>query len=478
MQTSGLVLDLYDDSQAEILRGVFPTREEIPELIKEAHPLSREEQNQLPDDAFALVLLNGDQKLRKYACTDAGNVALSLLYFEKNAHKLPVEAQQVGAENLCQAAAWYGLEVPEQIQKLAGLAEYAMEHPVRTATTALVAGPVIKGTHEAMSRRGRVASMAGGQALTPEEFQEGLKYAEANGTDVMSIQQSPEKKGNKTVIPKTATVGRLVSGHETADQMAAVELAQAFGLEQVPGLPQSKALKPHVDVSNKQPPRILQTKKASRYALEDRYPLDSYVQVKTAASYFEEYWKQFSPEQRHEYCQNLVKRAEELCIDLGEEIRKYGSSTYAPVTELKVAMDSRRSLLSDAQALKLLDALEEKQAMVAADTFCIMLEEFDKVAGLNYHYDDGISDPYYSTFGFDKVAEEYSYIDGNDHITEHDLVKFGKTRHKQLVTTFGDEFAEEFRKDPVGIFKSLPKDQKRMVLHMAVDNAPGADTVP
>jgi hypothetical protein len=165
-----------------------------------------------------------------------------------------------------------------------------------------------------------------------------------------------------------------------------------------------------------------------------------------------------------------------LDIEVSQEIQKYGSSGYAPASEFKVAMDSRRLLLSDGPQRELLAELEGHQPFVPADLFCAALGEFDKVAGLDHHYDGDVPDPFFSTFG--KVAEDWNYIDGNDFITEEDLRRFGKTRHKQLVNSFGDEFAAEFRKDPVGIFKSLPRDQKRMVLHMAVDNAPSSDTVP
>jgi hypothetical protein len=341
-------------------------------------------------------------------------------------------------------------------------------------------GPVLAGTAHEIHDRNQVAHAAGGQALNSEQFQgvmNRMKTGEASGTDLMSLQPSTDKKTDKTVVPKTAAIGRLIPGHSTTDQMEAIELARTFGMTQIPSLPQSKALQPHVDVSNKTPPRVMQTKKASRCALGERYPLDSYAQVKMAAAYFTENQAQFTPAERHEYCMNLVSRADELAIEMPSDISKYGSASYAPADQIKVAMDIRRHELSDPNALALLDELQEKQAMLPADLFCAVLEEFDKTAGLQYAYDKTVPDPFYSTYGV-KAAEDYSYIDGNDHVTEQELKWFGKTRHKQLVTTFGDEFAEEFRKDPVGIFKSLPKDQKKMVLHMATDNSPGADNVP
>ena len=104
---SGLLLDVYDDPTGHLFREIFPSRLEVPELVKSAHLLSEEERRSLPDDVFALVLRDGDVTLRKFACVDPGNVALSMLYFSKTAAKLPKEAQKVAARNLLTAESWY-----------------------------------------------------------------------------------------------------------------------------------------------------------------------------------------------------------------------------------------------------------------------------------------------------------------------------------------------------------------------------------
>jgi len=116
---SGLVLDPADDHDGAILRSIFPAESDVPELIKQAEYLSPERRTKLPDDLFALILQSDDVSLRKYACADAGNTALSTEYFMKTAHKLPVEAQKVAASNLVKACAWYGIEPPEQLEKVA-----------------------------------------------------------------------------------------------------------------------------------------------------------------------------------------------------------------------------------------------------------------------------------------------------------------------------------------------------------------------
>jgi len=155
---SGLVLDVYDDPSGEVLRGIFPTYESVPELVKQAHPLSAEERNQLPDDLFALVLVDEDTVLRKLACADAGNTALSVEYFLKTAHKLPEEAQQRAAENLVKACSWYGIEPPEQLQKIA-----LLNTVMRVGTLA----SVVPGTRAAV-KRGKQQAQASGAFVNPE----------------------------------------------------------------------------------------------------------------------------------------------------------------------------------------------------------------------------------------------------------------------------------------------------------------------
>lgn len=116
---SGLVLDVYDDQGGSILKEVYATAADLPESVKTAHLITQAEYARLPDVSFALVLEDGPVELKKFATIDEGNTVLSVVYFLKTAHKLPVEAQQVAASNLLQACSTYGFEPPEQLSKLA-----------------------------------------------------------------------------------------------------------------------------------------------------------------------------------------------------------------------------------------------------------------------------------------------------------------------------------------------------------------------
>ncbi len=451
MDSSGLVLDFYDDAHGELFRELFPTREEIPEVVKEAHALSPAERQALPDDVFALVLMDGGQKTRKYACVDPGNTTLAIDYFLKTAHKLPVEAQKVAAQSLLTACGWYDLQPPEDLEKIALLgfvAKRMVSNPIGTLQTAITAPAVAKGVGNEMKARNMVVQGQGG-VVTPEQVQHALgrgKHAEVTGTPdaPLSAPELSKKQPDKPVV-KTAN------------------------------------LQPHVEVSQLEAPIVVHRKVAHFYALGDKYPLDDYRQVKTAAAYFDEYSPQFTPEERREFCTNLVKRAESMEIPLSDTVRKYGSDSFAPHEEVKVAFNARRTLLDDQVQIGVLNQLERiccemyKEASpykdnVDPETACTALSEFDKQNGLHFLYDRDVPDPFYSVFGFQKEAsdEDYSWLEANDYVTGNQLIELAKS-FKSIRGNFGEDFAKEFQKDPVGVFKSMPTPQKKVLARMAQD---------
>jgi len=117
---SGQVIDFYDDSNGDILKKRFPDPQSLPDIIKEGSFLKEEERDRLRDELFALVLDNGGEHLKKFACTDACNTAISVIYLLDHAKDiLPIEAVKTAAANLELACTMYGLDIPEQLSKLA-----------------------------------------------------------------------------------------------------------------------------------------------------------------------------------------------------------------------------------------------------------------------------------------------------------------------------------------------------------------------
>jgi hypothetical protein len=260
-------------------------------------------------------------------------------------------------------------------------------------------------------------------------------------------------------------------------------------------MPQAGQLRPHVDVSAKEAPRAITEKKASCFALpsQQKYPLDSYAQVKAASVYFDQYMRHMSAPTRHEYATQLVKRATDLAIDVSTDARKYGSESFAPEYEIKAAFDARRlELEGQKEVLAVLDNIErvarfqmwkgadEKTAGVPDATPELVVEllaEFDKAAGIEHCYDRSIPDPFYSIFGCTKTAEDanskWSDIIGNEMVTADDLCRLARVGAHTVKHSFGVAFQEKFLKDPVAAYESVSRDQKKMLLRMANGAQPG-----
>ncbi len=437
METAGIVLDPYDNLLD--LKAIFPSADVIPDSVKIAHSISSVERDVLPDDVFALVLLNDGDRLRKFACIDEGNTLLNVGYFFLHGHKLPEEAQKVAAANLSVACGWYGLEVPEELEKVAlGLG---------TVLTAATLPSLVKGTGGQIRDNLSATRHAHGHIMTPGEqsaLGSMMKRAEVSGTDLAPNQ------GPGDLIAATAR-GKPGSSNTSAAKMA--------------------AMSPYVDVTNLAPEVKTASISAEHTAYQGMYPLDSYLQIKQASSYFDMYLGDMPPEMRHEYAVNLVKRASAVGIEVSEEALTYGGTEFASDAQIKIGCDTRRPFLTEKQA-HVLNGLVNLREELGPDKFCETLAEFDKLAGLDLRYDRAVLDPYATTYGSIKQAADNgdSWVNGNDYITKKQIENYGITAFSTLKDDYGEDFAKEYQKDPWGIFSSLPVDQQRRIARAAGNN--------
>ena len=324
------------------------------------------------------------------------------------------------------------------------------------------------------------------------------KEAELNNTYDMPGQAPPSKKHDRPT--EKATI-KNASAPMSSEQMEDLILKEAFGNqmesptntgpdgapddneehampEQPRNSPQAKALKPRVDVSGKEPPKVVVQKTAQHYALPSlqQYPLDGYDEVEKAASYFDKWYRRMDPGMRREFCQNMVKRAEALSISTSDLAQRYASDRWAPEEQVKIALDARRSIILDEDQLLMLDKVAEQRRLMTPEDFAILLGEFDKVAGINHHYDTDIPDPFFSCFAKtankaeSETSPDESIIVGNEYLPTRKLVQFSNMGFKQMQQRFGEELAREFQKDPQAIFNSMPRDQKLVIMRMANNN--------
>lgn len=482
---TGSIVDFHDDPHGTILKEKV-AHADLPDFIKEAAYLDDEAHASLPDDAFALVAIDGAHKLRKFACADKGNTALSAIYFMETRHKLPEEAQKVAAANLALACEAYGLEAPGGLLKVAGPRWDAVKRFGKSV------GESWSGTGESLKSLAKeegatptlMTRLKSVKAM-PKVVREGVEA----GADKADLYGSAVGSGARMLARPAAVAGALGATGYAAGSMAskspeerrkslrsaAGRLAGGGGMASAgAALAKSAALQPYVDITGQQPPPRFEKRAHTHFCLikegQGRYPIDDYGQVLDANRWFEDHGSSLHPEDRREYCTKLAARADELGIAVTDKVRKYGGEDYASDGEIKVAVSTRMQFWADDSAERdMLKGLMDKYASVTPDVFCESLRQFDEMTGMHHHWDAGIYDPWYSTYGFNKQAE-WSWQDGNDHVNAEQLARGAAENRDDLVKRFGEEVASELCKNPQQIFDSLPLDSKRIISRIVTDS--------
>lgn len=436
---SSYVFDHHDDVDGQIVKSVFQSLADIPDFVKTAARLSESEIDSIPDDKFSLILLDGGAKFKKYATIDAGNTALSVLYLLKQAHLLPVDAVKIAACNLIGACQEHGLDVPEELIKAAehgtGVSGKSTQRPYKSQK-------VQKGSLPETPTESRENPQLGNADAAWFDVDERTNMNGTPGTNFMTIPAfSPKEKEKNAEAVLRQRAWRQSPYYD------------ASGWDPSSGEPEPSM--------------------PSRTLIDERFPVDSFSQVKTASAYFNDNWKEFHPRQRHEYCVKLASRMEELGMLVPDEMARYGSSTYAADVDGYVGL--RRSHVSE-EFHPSLDLLLEKRAQVSPETFAEALAEFDNQTGLRWEWDGKIPDPWMSTFGpsFEKLAEDgWRWDKDGTRVSEEDLKVLARNGNDIVVKNFGEDFAKEFSKKPKEVFNSLPEPNKMVLARLASDRRGG-----
>ena len=491
MQT-GTIIDFYDDPMGSVLKTKV-AHAQLPDYVRSAAFQTEEKLASLPDDAFALIMVDNGKAMRKFACVDKGNTALSTLYFMETKDKLPEEAQKIAAANLLGYCLAFGIDPPAQLEKIATKAEFwgaIKKHlPKRLsdsrdltaatdATTKLVAGrhriPGVKGLHEPeinsivrrvnASNEGKLVQPTTGReerwvaatekgSVYPRKGKE--KTSDLTGSEIMPLQSNPNKADDAD-SQLNATIKKVAGIRGRKVDMALVDEL-------------------YVDVTGKEPAPKFVKQAHSNYALhkygQGRFPLDSYGDVLEANRWFEENGKTLHPTDRQEYCTKLAARADQLGISVTSTIRKYASTTFAPEMEVRAAVGTRMQFWqSDSPERDALQGMLDKYASAKPEAFCAELTKFDIDHGINHYWDDYVIDPVASTFGMTKQAE-WTWTQGADSLTEEVLtrgVRDGKKIH-EICTLYGKDLASEIVENPNTVFDSLPLDSKRIIARILND---------
>lgn len=437
MHLHDVILDIYDDPTVTVLRSKLAGAEMPPEL-GESIMLTPEKMASMPDHLFALVAVNGDDTVRKYAMHNAAHVTTSVLYLLEQGHLLPEGVQKIAARNLVGACGWYGMEPPPELVKRAGV--------VGAAFGAL-----------------DVAGRLGDTMAKNQSTMDGFRAAQAGATSDMQAQKTADLNGTE-MMPMSGSLSTWPLPRNTARAPSAS-----------PGTKMAKWM--HAGDLTGHQAREKTAAASTRFAMPSisKYPLDSYSEVKTASAYFEEHVEAFTPEERREFAVNLVERQEALGMRGGESAMKYAGHSYGP--NIQVELHARMRNYEGTGHDEGYGVLIEKFASIPPHVMVDMLHELDSASGADTKYAAplGFRDPFQAVYG--KVAADaagespsWSWTLGNEYVTDRMLKEFAEKRYLTLDTAFGEDMRRSFQKDPVGVFKSLPDPQKTVVARLASHN--------
>jgi hypothetical protein len=494
MRTAGVILDIYDDPKGLVLRDKLAGAA-IPQKLATAQLLDHEKLAQLPDRLFALVGTDHGSVIRKYAMHDEPHLVTSIIYFMEGGHLFPEDVQVKVAANLVNACAWYGMDPPEGLVKVAlgamgaltlGMGAMDLNNKAKEGTErkrsvmddfrraqteglktaagttvelsmaedrAIQAGRDTPGhVAKALAKRDRAAMNR--SSTSAEEMCEG-KRADLNGTELMPHGALPSKSIHSSPYKRVP----LPAKHASA-RLAAHLIPEGWA---------------HVgDLTHAEPPQVVKQASYQHFALPHlgRYPIDTPALLEKAAEYFDEHLSEFPLLERRVYAQSVHLRAQELGTKVAGAVTRYAGDEYGPQIAAELLVRERSFEGTGHEAVY--EALREKIAEIDPRVMVELLKEADAVTGADHGYGrpaTGFMDPYQAVYGGAKTASgagTFSWAQDTDHVTESQL-KALAARPGALKGAFDSHIEESFRKDPVGIFSSLPDPSKVVIARLASD---------
>lgn len=513
MRTAGIILDIYDDPQGRVLREAFADAA-MPEKLSSSELLRTEDLNALPDRLFALVATDHNEVIRKYAMHDQPHLATSIVYFLECGSVLPDETRAKVASNLIGACDWYDMEPPHALVKEAlnplGVAAAGMD--AMTLGDKARQGSDRKRMQMQQFRQAQVAGTTPGKyaGMTVEiPLSEDRRIQAGGGTpghvekalgrmlprdkvwaklmdqiEGHNDQPQPHPSGDSTkradltgseAMPR-GTLKRPVRGNTEKTTAMPAKTSAAALADRVPRGWQSAG-----DLTHAETPIREKRAEYEHFALPhlERYPLDTPELVKAASDYFDEHEQAFPLLERRIFAESLWQRAEDLGVEVEGAFAKYAGSEYGPYLEAELLARARGFEGTGHEAVY--ETLLEKKAQIDPPVMAQLLKEADEATGAASTYGRpgvGYRNPYEAVYGKtaaeqdDKLTEDevYSWVGGNDYTNAWRLRALAEAP-RGLDGAFDEDFIKSFRKDPVGIFKSLPDPQKVTIARLAANNS-------
>lgn len=505
MRLAGHILDIYDDPKATVLLEKLAGRP-LPEKLASSRLLDANELAALPDRLYAVVAANGESTLRKYAMHDEAHLATSILYFLERGHVFPEDVQKVAANRLVEACGWYGVEPPEALEKIAFLGPLA-----NVAGKAFNAYSAVTGVRDIAQKArqgmgqvrrdfatGTLAPKLGSHEIFDNKAQANLEKDEerrvqrggplkvtpdADAKSVTQMTPTEERSAQKNrttpgavqrVLDNLGALGdeKKADLNGTADVMPRGALTKPTGRSVVANATKTAGL----SLSGYEVPAAVrhETYEVFAHPHTGRYPIDTPELVKKAERYFDENLQAFTPFERRVFAQSVWDRSHELGTKVAGSVLSYAGDGYGP--HIDDELRARISRYEGTGHEVIYETLLEKRAEIDPAVMTSILAEADTATGASEVYGRpavGFLDPFAAVYGV-KTAEEdkavkdtnYTWKDGTEYVTGMQILSFAKRGPGQLTAHFGESFGRDFVKDPVGIFKSMPEPQKKMMARL------------
>lgn len=470
------MIDVYDDN-GRLLAEDKQLWALIEGEVKTAAHLTRDDASILPDDLFAVVLTDktGNPVMRKFACADAASTQLSSVYFLATHRSLPLEAVKVAARNLDAARDLYGLPCwdlwklaePEREKMPSGPASVA--EPKAGPEVPPTGGEATPGGKSPLQR----LVMQGKKPEEPKpQMAEGESARRANDVIDMLLQYAEgRKKGQKPLADRR-------------DPMDETKEADLTGTEVMPAGAKPKApkmVKKLASMGNSvrlQGPSMDQAfpmfeKRASRMA--GPYPIDTMSELQKVERLFDDSKiHEIEVPMRSKIASVVRRREEELGLPSGRNVLVYSSDHYLPAEKLAGALAAREKLAEFTGRKVDYSQMPYVRTYFPAQVYAQKLAELDQKNGFAQYWNSPwIGDPWRDTLGPEKRAT-IVYSKGDVFVADKHLEWLAQHNKEILCKVLDKDMAEEFRKNPVTVFNSLPDPLKKTIGRLAMDrNWPG-----
>jgi len=221
-----------------------------------------------------------------------------------------------------------------------------------------------------------------------------------------------------------------------------------------------------------------------RYALDEKYPIETAEQLIKAAEYFDKNLPRFHPDERVKIASSIDHRANELKVNVDRGwitnyTRMEKTASISPSFENSMKMRKEACIrhhisLPEMEGVKeakdkcvpceIIAGIVKESSSIDPKELLNIVSEFDKKAGIEYLYDQQILDPYITVFG-DLNNPEFDAIKVAGDATHYDLIRASRDQEKiaAVKDKLGDDFASKFHDNPISAVNNLGSPEKTVL---------------